>query len=98
MNEEMTFKILDENGKEKECEVLFTFESDETHKNYIVYTDNTSDESGNTKVFASVFNPDDPNSKLLPIETEKEWSIIKTILSEIQNEVRENISEEDSEQ
>lgn len=94
----MTFKILDENGKEKECEVLFTFESDETHKNYIVYTDNTSDESGNTKVFASVFNPDDPNSKLLPIETEKEWSIIKTILSEIQNEVRENISEEDSEQ
>ena len=26
MNEEMTFKMVDENGKEKECEVLFTFE------------------------------------------------------------------------
>lgn len=94
MNEEMTFKMVDENGKEKECEVLFTFESDETHKNYMVYTDNTSDEAGNTRVFASIFNPEDPNSKLLPIDTEKEWSIIKTILAEIQNEVREGINDE----
>lgn len=94
MNEEMTFKMIDENGKEKECEVLFTFESDETHKNYIVYTDNTTDEEGNTKVFASIFNPNEPESKLLPIETEKEWTIIKTILSEIQNEVREGFNSE----
>lgn len=90
----MTFKMIDENGKEKECEVLFTFESDETHKNYMVYTDNTSDEDGNTRVFASIFNPDDPTSKLLPIETEQEWSIIKTILAEIQNEVRESYNSE----
>lgn len=90
----MTFKMVDENGKEKECEVLFTFESDETHKNYIVYTDNTTDESGNTRVYASIFDPKDPNSKLLPIDTEKEWSIIKTILAEIQNEVRESYASE----
>lgn len=94
MNDEMTFKMIDENGKEKECEVLFTFESDETHKNYIVYTDNTTDEEGNTKVFASIFNPKEPESKLLPIETEKEWTIIKTILAEIQNEVREGVTSE----
>ena len=43
MEEKMTFKVFDDNGKEIECEVLFTFESDETHKNYIVYTDNTTD-------------------------------------------------------
>lgn len=98
MNEEMTFKMVDENGKEKECEVLFTFESEETHKNYMVYTDHTSDEAGNTRVFASVFDPNDPNSKLLPIETEKEWNIIKTILAEIQNEVRESYNKENSEQ
>jgi len=94
MNEELTFKMVDENGKEKECEVLFTFESEETHKNYMVYTDNTTDEAGNTKVYASIFDPNDPNSKLLPIETEQEWSIIKTILAEIQNEVRENYMSE----
>ena len=52
--EQMKFKVIDENGKEIECEVLFTFESDETNKNYIVYTDNTTDEGGNTKVYASI--------------------------------------------
>ncbi len=47
--EQMKFKVIDDQGKEIECEVLFTFESDETGKNYIVYTDNTTDEEGNTK-------------------------------------------------
>ena len=46
MDEKMTFKVTDENGKEVEFEVLFTFESDETKKNYMVYTDNTTDEAG----------------------------------------------------
>ena len=40
MEEKMTFKVINDEGKEIECEVLFTFESDETGKNYIVYTDN----------------------------------------------------------
>ena len=50
MNERLTFKVIDENGKEIECEALFTFESEETKKNYIVYTDNTTDEEGNIRV------------------------------------------------
>ena len=85
-DETMTFKVINDEGKEVECEVLFTFESDETKKNYIVYTDNTLDEEGNTKVYASIYNPDQDETKLLPIETEKEWKIIETILEELQNE------------
>ena len=85
-NKKMTFKVISDEGKEIECEVLFTFESDETHKNYIAYTDNTLDENGNTKVYASIYNPDQDETKLLPIETEKEWKIIETILEELQNE------------
>lgn len=84
--EVMTFKVVNDEGKEVECEVLFTFESDETKKNYIVYTDNTTDEEGNTKVYASIYNPNEAETKLLPIETEKEWKIIETILEEIQSE------------
>ena len=84
--EKMSFTVIDDNGKEIECEVLFTFESDETKKNYIVYTDNTLDEEGNTKVYASIYNPDQDETKLLPIETDKEWKIIETILEELQNE------------
>ena len=85
--EVMTFKVVDDEGKEVECEVLFTFESEETKKNYIVYTDNTLDEEGHTKVYASIYNPNEAETKLLPIETDKEWKIIETILEEIQSEV-----------
>lgn len=92
--ETMTFKVVNDEGKEVECEVLFTFESDETGKNYIVYTDNTVDEEGNTKVYASIYNPDQDETKLLPIETDKEWKIIETILEELQNEAANGGEEE----
>lgn len=88
----MTFKIMSDDGKEIECEILFTFESDETKKNYIVYTDNTLDEQGNTKVYASIYNPNEENTNLIPIETDKEWKIIETILDELQQQARENLS------
>ena len=93
--ETMTFKIFNDEGKEVECEVLFTFEYDETNKNYIVYTDNTVDEEGNTKVYASIYNPDEDETKLIPIESEKEWKIIETILDELQKEIRGKDSEEE---
>ena len=86
MEEKMTFKAVNNEGKEVECEVLFTFESDETKKNYMVYTDNTKDSEGNIKVYASIYDPDKPESELQPIESESEWKIIETILEEIQRE------------
>lgn len=83
------FTMLDENGKEILYDVLFTFESEETGKNYIVYTDNTIDEkTGNVEVYASVYNPNDEHSKLEQIETEKEWKVIETILETLQEEVK----------
>ena len=75
---------------EVEYEVLFTFESDETKKNYMVYTDNTKDKDGNTKVYASVFEPDKEPLELLPVETEREWKIVETILDSIQEENKNN--------
>lgn len=91
--EENKFKIIDKKGKEVEFEVLFTFESDETHKNYMVYTDNTKDENGNTKVYASVFEPEKEKLELLPVETEREWKIIETILESIQEESKKEKEE-----
>ena len=64
--------MLDENGNEVIYDVLFTFESEETNKNYIVYTDNKIDEvTGNIEVYASIYDPNDPKSKLEAIETSK---------------------------
>lgn len=82
-DETVTFKVLNDEGQEVECELLFTFESDETGKNYIVYTDNALDEDGSTKVYANIYEPENDDMKLLPIETEKEWEIIQTVLNEL---------------
>lgn len=90
MNKENTFKIIDKDGKEIEFEILFTFESDETNKNYMVYTDNTTDEEGNTKVYASIFNPNAEPLELLPVETEREWKVIETIITSIEEENKKN--------
>lgn len=91
--ERMIFKVVNDDGNEVECEALFTFESDETKKNYIVYTDNTKDEAGNTKVYASIYNPNEESTSLQPIETDKEWKIIETILAELQSQVKQQINE-----
>lgn len=83
------FTIVNEEGKEVECEILFTFDSDETKKSYIVYTDNTLDEEGNTKVYASVYDPTGQNPSLMPIEDEKEWQVIENILASVQEKIDE---------
>lgn len=86
----MTFTVKDSEGKDVECEVLFTFESEETNKNYMVYTDNTTDEEGNIKVYAAIYKEEEGNQILEPIETDKEWKIIETILEEIQQQAKED--------
>ena len=90
MEEKNTFKVKNEKGEEVTCEVLFTFDSEETKKSYIVYTDNTTDKDGNVRVYASVYKPDSENQELLPIESEREWKIVETILESIQEDNNNN--------
>lgn len=94
-NNKMTFKVINDKGQETECEVLFTFDSDETKKSYIAYTDNTIDENGNTRVYASIYNPNEDPINLIPIETDKEWKIIETILNTLQEQAKESLAEDE---
>ena len=89
------FTIVNDEGIEIECEILFTFDSDETKKSYIVYTDNTLDEEGSTKVYASVYDPTGKNPALMPIETEKEWLVIENILSSVQEKIDEEAGKQE---
>lgn len=91
---ENTFKMVTEDGKEVVCNVLFTFDSEETGKSYIAYTDNTYEEDGSIKAYAAVYHPDDLNAGFEPIETEKEWKVVETILDAIQEEVRSKLQED----
>ena len=86
-DESMTFTITDQEGNEVELEILFSFFSDEFGKDYIVYTDHSLDENGNTKVFASVYKPDSQDTTLYPIETEAEWVLIEKALDHLRAEI-----------
>ena len=75
------FTIVNDEGREIKCEILFTYEDEKTKKNYMAYNDNTQDDDGNTKVYASIYNPEEENPVLLPIETDEEWKMIEAILT-----------------
>ena len=49
MEEKKNFTVIDDKGNQVICEPLFTFESEETGKQYVVYTDNSRDDKGNVK-------------------------------------------------
>ena len=87
MKEKNKIKVYDEQGNELVCDILFTFDNEETKKSYIVYTDNSKDKNGKIQVYASTYDPADPSMKLGEIKTDKEWKVIDTILETLQEEI-----------
>ena len=97
-NEKMTFKVINDEGKETECEVLFTFDSDEFKKSYIVFTDGTLDDNGNIKVYANTYDPSGEDINLGVIENDEEWKVIENLLASLQEKLGANneVKEEDN--
>ncbi len=79
----LIFQITDENGKTIDCEELYSFKNEETGKNYMVYTDNTEDEDGNTKIYAAIY---DENHTLIPIKDDEEWAFVEETVSLLEEE------------
>lgn len=73
MLEENKIVVVDENEKEIEMEILFTFENDEFKRKYVLYV-NPKDETG--EVFVSVYTDE---GELLEISDEKEWEMIEEV-------------------
>lgn len=90
------FTLTNDKGEEIECEVILTIESNEFHKNYIVYTDHTMDDTGGLKTYASIYDPTGKSLNLEPVTTDEEWDMIDAILASAQKQVlkEENNKEE----
>lgn len=74
-------------GKEVECEVLFTFENDELKKQYIGYTDHSIGENGRKNIYVSSWNPVLGMDKLEDITTQEELDMVRDVLNQIADEV-----------
>ena len=57
----MNFKILDNNGNEINCELLYTFKNPGNNINYIIYTDGEKNDEGKLEVLASRYEMIDGN-------------------------------------
>ena len=65
--------VIDDQGNEKEFEVLFTFDHDE--KQYVLYYDPSLEEP---EVFASIYDDD---GNLFDVETPEEWDMIEEVFA-----------------
>lgn len=95
MEEMMTFTLVNDDGEEVQCEILFSFEDRTTGKNYMVYTDYSRDENGDFKVFAAIYDPTGETNLLQPVQTDEEWAMVEQILENLQQEVLASEADED---
>ncbi|TQR14781.1 DUF1292 domain-containing protein [Psychrobacillus soli] len=86
--------VVDENGNEQLCNVLFTFESEEFGKSYVLYypVGAEEDEDESIEIHASSFTPNEEgeDGDLLPIETDAEWDMIEEMLNTFLDEEDED--------
>ncbi|MFV0274850.1 MAG: DUF1292 domain-containing protein [Bacilli bacterium] len=75
-----------ETGEKVVCDVLFIFDSLETEKSYIVYTDNQLDENQNIKVYASTFDKTDKSTNIGEIIESSEWNFIENMIKNMMKE------------
>ncbi|WP_078545458.1 DUF1292 domain-containing protein [Litchfieldia alkalitelluris] len=82
---EKQITVIDEEGNEQLCEVLFTFESQEFNKSYVLYYPVGADEDDaeDIEIHASSFtgNEDGEDGELQPVETDEEWDMIEEMLN-----------------
>lgn len=65
--------VVDDNDKEIEMEILFTFDNEEFNRQYVLYV-NPNEDSG--EVYASAYTED---GELLEISNENEWEMIESV-------------------
>ncbi|WP_445490249.1 DUF1292 domain-containing protein [Niallia sp. 03133] len=80
-----TITVVDEEGNEQLCEILFTFESEEFGKSYVLYypIGENDDEDEEIDIHASSFIPNEEtrDGELSPIETDEEWDLVEEMLN-----------------
>ena len=88
--EDNKLTYIDENGNEVLCEVLFTFESEEFGKKYVLFYEVGDMEDGDDQVsvMAASYKEGEDGSigELYAVETDEEWDLIEEMLQRFDDE------------
>ncbi len=70
--------ITTEDGKEIDCEILFTYHSPDFNHDYVVFKDPKSNTAG-----AAIYKPEgDGSGRLSDIESDDEWEMLQDALDD----------------
>lgn len=80
--------VVNKHGKEVECDILFTFDSEDTGKAYVGYSDQSIGANGRKNIYVSAFDPILGMNSLEDITDEKELEMVRQVLAEIDKQSR----------
>ena len=77
---------IEKDGILIDCDVLFTFDSEDTMKCYIGYTDHSVGANGRKNIYVSSYDPLKPKLELEDITDERELEMINDVLQQLDQE------------
>ena len=85
----MTFIRFYDKNEEIECDVLFTFDCEDTLKSYVGYTDHSIGKNGHKNIYVSAYSPFKLKMELENIKDERELAMIQEALQQFDEEINE---------
>lgn len=96
MFENGTFAVLGPDGKQVQCDVLFTYDCEDNGRSYVVFT---TGEGAQQRLFANRYDTRaDGQLALLALENEQEYAIIKHCFEELKAKLAEQTAAEQAAQ
>ena len=89
--------IVDELGRERVCEILFTYQHPETEKNYVVLypIDELDSDDEEMDLFAySFIENENGDGELFTLETDEEYDMINEVIDQFYEDQLEGADEE----
>ncbi|MCI6265628.1 MAG: DUF1292 domain-containing protein [Erysipelotrichaceae bacterium] len=83
MNNLKKISTILSNGTKVEYNVILTFKSNQTNKNYVIYTDNTLDQTKKLRFYVAIYDPTSENPYLGEPATKEEWTEITNIIDSV---------------
>lgn len=85
--------IIDPEGNEKLCQILFTIDSEEFGNKYVVFfpiEDAEGDDDEKVNLMAARYiELDDGNGELAEIETDAEWAMLESAVADFEDQMDE---------
>ena len=91
--------IVDEQGRERVCEILFTYQHPETEKNYVVLypIDELDSDEEEMDLFAYSFvENEDGDGELFTLETDEEYDMINEVIDQFYEDQAAELENEEN--